>query len=180
MGNVYSTVYGTARMLINPPPWKRLQHPTRIWMLGIDAAGKTTVMYQLSRRQFPHAEIVTTIPTIGFNLETVEFDRLSVTAFDMGGARKCQPLERERIRSYSDGIVWVIDCNDRDRLVETREELSEFVLKQEDLREVPLLLLANKWDCKESFDVHNVLRCLIKANGMAGRDRKGGYEHRDS
>jgi len=39
----------------------------RILMVGLDAAGKTTILYKLKL-----GEIVTTIPTIGFNVETVE------------------------------------------------------------------------------------------------------------
>lgn len=40
----------------------------RILMVGLDAAGKTTILYKLKL-----GEIVTTIPTIGFNVETVEY-----------------------------------------------------------------------------------------------------------
>ena len=36
-------------------------------MVGLDAAGKTTILYKLKL-----GEVVTTIPTIGFNVETVE------------------------------------------------------------------------------------------------------------
>ena len=49
-------------------------------MLGLDAAGKTTVLYKLKL-----GERVTTIPTIGFNVETVEFQNLSITVWDVGG-----------------------------------------------------------------------------------------------
>ena len=38
----------------------------RILMVGLDAAGKTTILYKLKL-----GEVVTTIPTIGFNVETV-------------------------------------------------------------------------------------------------------------
>ena len=49
-------------------------------MLGLDAAGKTTFLYKLKL-----GERVTTIPTIGFNVETVEFQNLSITVWDVGG-----------------------------------------------------------------------------------------------
>ena len=41
----------------------------KIAMLGLDAAGKTTIMYKLKLN-----EVVTTIPTIGFNVEQVSMD----------------------------------------------------------------------------------------------------------
>ncbi|KAF0925086.1 hypothetical protein E2562_015377 [Oryza meyeriana var. granulata] len=44
----------------------------RILMVGLDATGKTTILYKLKL-----GEIVTTIPTIGFNVETVEYKKLA-------------------------------------------------------------------------------------------------------
>ncbi len=52
----------------------------RILMVGLDAAGKTTILYKLKL-----GEIVTTIPTIGFNVETVEYKNISFTVWDVGG-----------------------------------------------------------------------------------------------
>ena len=39
----------------------------RILMVGLDAAGKTTILYKLQL-----GEIVSTIPTIGFNVEVCQ------------------------------------------------------------------------------------------------------------
>ena len=50
----------------------------RILMVGLDAAGKTTILYKLKL-----GEIVTTIPTIGFNVETVEYKNISFTVWDL-------------------------------------------------------------------------------------------------
>ena len=61
---------------------------SRVLMLGLDAAGKTTVLYKLKLN-----EQVTTIPTIGFNVETVELGNgLSFTVWDVGGQQKLRPL----------------------------------------------------------------------------------------
>lgn len=51
----------------------------RLLMLGLDAAGKTTVLFKLKL-----AEVVTTIPTIGFNVETVQYKNLKLTIWDVG------------------------------------------------------------------------------------------------
>lgn len=52
-------------------------------MVGLDAAGKTTILYKLKL-----GEVVTTIPTIGFNVETVEYKNISFTVWDVGGQDK--------------------------------------------------------------------------------------------
>ena len=52
----------------------------RILMVGLDAAGKTTILYKLKL-----GEVVTTIPTIGFNVETVEYKNIEFTVWDIGG-----------------------------------------------------------------------------------------------
>ena len=61
----------------------------RILMVGLDAAGKTTILYKLKL-----GEIVTTIPTIGFNVETVEYKNINFTVWDVGGQDKIRPLWR--------------------------------------------------------------------------------------
>ena len=65
----------------------------RILMVGLDAAGKTTILYKLKL-----GEIVTTIPTIGFNVETVEYKNISFTVWDVGGQDKIRPLWRHCAR----------------------------------------------------------------------------------
>ena len=76
VSKVYNAVFGFSR-------------PTRILLLGLDAAGKTSVLYKLKL-----GEIVTTIPTIGFNVETVEYKNISFTVWDVGGQDKIRPLWR--------------------------------------------------------------------------------------
>ena len=49
-------------------------------MLGLDAAGKTTILYKLKL-----GEVLTSVPTIGFNVETVEYKRLKMSVWDVGG-----------------------------------------------------------------------------------------------
>ena len=61
--------------------WKKLAggpKPLRILMVGLDNAGKTTILYKLKI-----GEVVTTIPTIGFNVENVEYKNLKFTVWGM-------------------------------------------------------------------------------------------------
>ena len=55
------------------------QKETRLLILGLDGAGKTTILYKLKL-----GEVVTTIPTVGFNFETVEYQNVSFTVWDIG------------------------------------------------------------------------------------------------
>ena len=109
----------------------------RILMVGLDAAGKTTILYKLKL-----GENVTTIPTIGFNVETVEYKNINFTVWDVGGQDKIRPLWRHYYTN-TQAVIFVVDCNDRDRIAEAKDELHR-MLQEEDLRDADLLVLANK------------------------------------
>ncbi|XP_006889599.1 PREDICTED: ADP-ribosylation factor 1-like isoform X2 [Elephantulus edwardii] len=97
----------------------------RILMAGLDAAGKTTILYKLKL-----GEIVTTIPTIGFNVETVEYKNISFTVWDVGGQDKIRPLWRHYFQN-TQGLIFVVDSNDRKRVNEAREELMRMLAEDE-------------------------------------------------
>jgi len=93
----------------------------RILMVGLDAAGKTTILYKLKL-----GEIVTTIPTIGFNVETVEYKNISFTVWDVGGQDKIRPLWRHYYQN-TQGLIFVVDSSDRERIQESHDELHKMV-----------------------------------------------------
>ncbi len=105
----------------------------------MDAAGKTTILYKLKL-----GEIVTTIPTIGFNVETVEYKNICFTVWDVGGQDKIRPLWRHYFQN-TQGLIFVVDSNDRERIVEAKQELHN-MLAEDELREAVLLVFANKQD----------------------------------
>ncbi|XP_073345756.1 ADP-ribosylation factor-like protein 14 [Pagrus major] len=117
------------------------QKQAQVLMLGLDGSGKTTLLYKLK-----YNESVVTVPTVGFNVETLETDRSSpgLTVWDIGGQKKMRPHWRHH---YTDtaGLVFVVDSWDQKRLDEARKELHR-VLRYESLRGVPLVVLANKQD----------------------------------
>lgn len=115
-------------------------------MVGLDAAGKTTILYKLKL-----GEIVTTIPTIGFNVETVEYKKLTFTVWDVGGQDKIRPLWRHYYQN-TQGIIYVVDSNDRDRVSEANEELQK-MLREDELRDATLLVFANKQDLPNAMSV---------------------------
>lgn len=121
----------------------------RILMVGLDAAGKTTILYKLKL-----GEIVTTIPTIGFNVETVEYKNISFTVWDVGGQDKIRPLWRYYYQN-TQGIIFVVDSNDRDRISEAKEELQQ-MLSVDELKNALVLVFANKQDLPNAMSAAEV------------------------
>merc|ERR1719333_1153446 len=128
--------------------WTRLislrKQEMRILMLGLDAAGKTTILYKLKL-----GEVVTTMPTIGFNVETVEYRNISFQVWDVGGQDKIRKLWRHYYRG-THGAIFVVDSSDRDRIEDAREELHK-MLAEDEMRDAALLVLANKQDLPNSM-----------------------------
>jgi len=118
-------------------------------MVGLDAAGKTTILYKLKL-----GEIVTTIPTIGFNVETVEYKNINFTVWDVGGQDKIRPLWRHYFQN-TQGLIFVVDSNDRERITEAKEEL-EKMLNEDELRNAVLLIFANKQDLPQAMSIAEV------------------------
>ena len=121
----------------------------RILMVGLDAAGKTTILYKLKL-----GEIVTTIPTIGFNVETVDYKNICFTVWDVGGQDKIRPLWRHYFQN-TQGIIFVVDSNDRERIGEARDELQR-MLNEDELRDALLLVFANKQDLPNSLNAPEI------------------------
>ena len=125
--------------------------------VGLDAAGKTTILYKLKL-----GEIVTTIPTIGFNVETVEYKNISFTVWDVGGQDKIRPLWRHYYQN-TQGLIFVVDSNDRERVEDAREELHR-MLNEPELADAVLLVFANKQDLPKAMKPADVAEKL----GLSG------------
>ncbi|XP_053723065.1 uncharacterized protein LOC128760097 [Synchiropus splendidus] len=127
--------------------------PVRILMVGLDAAGKTTLLYRLKL-----AEVVTTIPTLGFNVETVEYKNISFTVWDVGGQTIIRPLWRHYYTN-TQGLIFVVDSNDRERIKEAAEELHQ-LLDEHELKNVAVLVFANKQDLPMAMSSSDVTEAL--------------------
>mmetsp|Transcript_1744 Transcript_1744/g.1191 ORF Transcript_1744/g.1191 Transcript_1744/m.1191 type:complete len:128 (-) Transcript_1744:292-675(-) len=127
MGNLFNKV------------WDRLAgtKEMRILMLGLDAAGKTTILYKLNM-----GEVVHTIPTVGFNVETVNYKNINFNVWDIGGQTKLRTLWRHYYTG-SQALIFVVDSIDSERLQEASESL-HMVLSDEDMKDASVLVFANK------------------------------------
>lgn len=125
----------------------------RILMVGLDAAGKTTILYQLKLGEMTH-----TAPTLGFNVETVSYKNIEFMVWDMGGQDAIRPLWRHYYEN-AQALIFVVDSADEERLEEAREELAK-LMGEEQLKDAVLLVYANKQDMPEALGVHEVADAL--------------------
>ena len=128
----------------------------------IHSVKSTAILYKLKLDQD-----VTTIPTVGFNVESVTYKNVKFNVWDVGGQDKIRPLWRHyfsgtsrsnrytttfsriqlTIHDYvgTQGLIFVIDSNDRSRIDEARQELHRIITDRE-MKEALLLVFANKQD----------------------------------
>lgn len=125
----------------------------RLLMLGLDAAGKTTILYKLKLNQD-----VTTIPTVGFNVETVTYKNVKFNVWDVGGQDKIRPLWRHYF-SGTQGLIFVIDSSDKVRIDEARQELHR-IINDREMKESLLLVFANKQDIAGAMKPQEVTDAL--------------------
>ena len=110
-----------------------------IVMLGFYGSGKTTMLYELKL-----GEVVSTIPTIGFNVEVVEYKNITFRVWDIGGQNKIRDLWRYYFEN-TQALIFVVDSADKERIDEAAQVLNH-LLTQEELRDAVLLVYANKQD----------------------------------
>ncbi len=84
---------------------------------GLDNAGKTTIV-----KKFNGEDINTISPTLGFNIQTLEYQGYKLNIWDVGGQQTIRSYWRNYYES-SDGLIWVVDSADARRLLDTRDEL---------------------------------------------------------
>uniref|UniRef100_A0A0K8TSA1 ADP-ribosylation factor-like protein 2 n=1 Tax=Tabanus bromius TaxID=304241 RepID=A0A0K8TSA1_TABBR len=118
---------------------KQKEKEMRILLLGLDNAGKTTIL-----KRFNGEPIDTISPTVGFNIKTLEHRGFTLNIWDVGGQKSLRSYWKNYFEC-TDGLVWVVDSADRMRLDACREELRT-LLQEERLAGATLLVLANKQD----------------------------------
>lgn len=110
----------------------------RVVILGLDGSGKTSILSAMRGIQL----LTPPIPTIGFNVESLEYENLVVTLWDVGGQQKFRPLWKHYYHN-AQAVIFVIDSNNRGRFEEAQNELSKIVSERE-LKDALLLIYANK------------------------------------
>lgn len=133
-------------------------HSLHVVVIGLDSAGKTSLLYRLKLKEF-----VKTIPTKGFNMEKVRVAvgpsrSIGFQVWDVGGQEKLRPLWKSYTRR-TDGMVFVVDSTELERMEEARVELHKITRTSEN-QGVPVLVLANKQDLDSALSVSEVAKLL--------------------
>ncbi|CAN1269150.1 ADP-ribosylation factor 1 [Linum perenne] len=110
----------------------------RVVMLGLDAAGKTTILYKLHI-----GEVLSTVPTI---------------VWDVGGQEKLRPLWRHYFNN-TDGLIYVVDSLDRERIGKAKAEFQS-IIKDPFMLNSIILVFANKQDMKGAMSPMEVCQGL--------------------
>jgi len=127
----------------------------RILILGLDNAGKTTILYRL---QNDSDENIQTIPTIGFNVEVLQYKNIKFQVWDLGGQTSIRPYWRCYYPN-TDAIIFVVDSCDVERLGIAKQELMA-MLQEEELKDAILLVFANKQDSRGALNAQQVSDAL--------------------
>lgn len=111
------------------------EHETRVLLLGLDNAGKTTVLYRLLGESLSEVS-----PTLGFEIRTVQRavphaedvqghgpDTVTMNVWDVGGQTSLRAYWRNYFES-TDAIVWVVDAADGARVSDSEHELCLLLL----------------------------------------------------
>ncbi|KAH0793358.1 ADP-ribosylation factor-like protein 1 [Histomonas meleagridis] len=134
--------------------WFSSKKEVKVLILGLDSAGKTTILYRLSLGQY----VQQVAPTVAFNLEKVEVGNLTLRIWDIGGQQQLRPYWRLYFKDIN-GIVFVVDSADKERINICNSELHA-LLKEEELKGIPLIVLANKQDLEDAMKPEEVSQKL--------------------
>ncbi|XP_010583308.1 ADP-ribosylation factor-like protein 14 [Haliaeetus albicilla] len=125
-----------------------------ILILGLDYAGKSTLLYK-----FKYNDVFLTIPTVGFNVDMIETEKdFTLTFWDVGGQQKMRKVWCNFLEN-TDGLLYVVDSSDKQRLEESKKEF-EIILKNEFIKSVPVVVLANKQDLPGALNAEEITRRL--------------------
>ncbi|XP_036687155.1 ADP-ribosylation factor-like protein 11 [Balaenoptera musculus] len=134
----------------------------QVVMIGLDLAGKTTLLYKLKGHQ-----LVETLPTVGFNVEPLEVPgHMSLTLWDVGGQSQLRASWKDYLEG-TDVLMYVLDSTDEARLPEAVAELTE-ALDDPHLASVPLLVLANKQEAPHALPLPEI-RDRLGLHRLQGR-----------
>lgn len=132
---------------------KKKEKEMRILMVGLDNAGKTTIVMRINGEDTSSIS-----PTLGFNIKTIEYKSYRLNIWDVGGQKTIRSYWRNYFEQ-TDGLVWVVDSSDLRRLDDCKQELHN-LLKEERLSGSSLLILANKQDIRGALRPADIAKVL--------------------
>jgi len=119
----------------------------KISIIGLDGSGKTSILYRWIDNNF-----ISTIPTIGFNIESLIYSELDLMLFDYTTVLKMQNIVRLYYEG-SNGVIFVVDGSDNERFEEFKSFFKEKMLIDEIRSSDSIMILSNKCDIDQSMSV---------------------------
>ncbi|XP_011311870.1 E3 ubiquitin-protein ligase TRIM23-like [Fopius arisanus] len=135
----------------------------RVVILGLDGAGKTSILSAMKGITLTNPPI----STIGFNVESLEYENLVITLWDVGGQHKFRPLWKHYYHN-AQAVIFVVDASDRSRFEEAQNELAKIVSERH-LRDAVVLIYANKQDVEGSASIEELTDILSLQKLCCGR-----------
>ena len=123
----------------------------KIIILGMQNAGKTTILYRLSL-----GTLVKTTPTIGSNVEELIYNNVKFQAWDLGGQESNRSVWDVYYMS-TDAIVYVIDSKDDEYFEESKSQFYK-LLAHPNLKNATILIFANKQDLPGAKSVSQLIQ----------------------
>merc|ERR1712097_141983 len=150
MGNLIQTKMGLLSLLRG---LRKNDQEARILMLGLDNAGKTTILKKLGDEDIDHVQ-----PTQGFNIKSLLTEGFKLNVWDIGGQKTIRPYWKNYFDN-TDALIYVVDSSDRRRLEEAAMELSE-LLEEDKLSGIPVLIFANKQDLMSAVPADELVETM--------------------
>ncbi|CAD5115279.1 DgyrCDS4272 [Dimorphilus gyrociliatus] len=135
-------------------------------IIGLDYAGKTTLTGKIKT-----GRMIAANPSLRPNLEELRLGQLTFTVYDLGGHKLVRRVWREYCYA-ADGIIFVLDAADKERMNEAKSELHN-ILNDEEFSTIPILILGNKIDIVDAMGREELIGCLNIYKNIFQEGEKG-------
>ena len=142
--------------------YNKLKQEPNILILGLDNAGKTTLLNYLTNEESKNIQ-----PTKGVNAKSIQCGGIKLNVYDLGGQKAIRDYWQYYYEQV-DGLIYVVDASDEERIAECNESFQS-LLKEEKLKNIPVLAYGNKADLPSCLGPEEIIEKL-EMNDITGRD----------
>jgi small GTP-binding protein len=146
---------GTIILKVEASPAADAESSFSVVWLGLEASGKSSLIERIRQDEF-----VTTTPTIGLNVTSSVFEGIKIVNCDISGHKSFRSIWDSLIVGHPDIVVYVIDGSELPSLEDVEKIVTDYVLKTEVLKGIPLLFILNKQDVEGAFKEEEMAKRL--------------------